>query len=58
MKKVVHSTTQAVGNTPLVKLQKLVPPNNADVLVKLEAFNPIGSYKDRMALARQKSVVT
>ena len=31
--------------------RKLVPPDSADVLVKLEYFNPTGSYKDRMALA-------
>lgn len=48
----VHSSIlQAIGNTPLVKLQKVVPPNSADVLVKLEYYNPTGSYKDRMALA-------
>jgi len=41
----------AIGNTPIVQLQKLVPPGCADVLVKLEFTNPTGSYKDRMALA-------
>src|ERR1700733_11062253 len=41
----------AVGNTPLVKLKKIVPPNCASIYVKLEYFNPTGSYKDRMALA-------
>ena len=45
------SITHTVGNTPIVQLQKVVPPNSADVLVKLEYFNPTGSYKDRMALA-------
>ncbi len=40
-----------IGNTPLVKLQKIVPETSADVYVKLEYFNPTGSYKDRMALA-------
>lgn len=45
------STLQAIGNTPLVRLNKIVPPNSADVLVKLEYVNPTGSYKDRMALA-------
>lgn len=35
----------------MVKLQKVVPPASADVYVKLEALNPTGSYKDRMALA-------
>jgi len=42
---------KAIGNTPLVKLSKIVPPGSADVYVKLEYFNPTGSYKDRMALA-------
>lgn len=45
------STLQTIGNTPVVRLQKVVPPASADVLVKLEFFNPTGSYKDRMALA-------
>ncbi len=40
-----------IGNTPLVKLSKIVPENCADIFVKLEYFNPTGSYKDRMALA-------
>ena len=47
----VPSILQAIGNTPLVRLNKVVPPNSADVLVKLEYYNPTGSYKDRMALA-------
>lgn len=41
----------AIGNTPLVRLQKVVTSHSAQVLVKLEYFNPTGSYKDRMALA-------
>jgi cysteine synthase A len=47
------STTilQAIGNTPLVRLARVVPPGSADVLVKLESISPTGSYKDRMALA-------
>lgn len=40
-----------VGRTPVVKLSKVVPEGAADVFVKLEWFNPTGSYKDRMALA-------
>ena len=40
-----------IGNTPLVQLHKVVPPESADIFVKLEYFNPSGSYKDRMALA-------
>jgi len=50
-RKVVASTLQAIGNTPVVRLGRVVPPGSADVLVKLEYFNPTGSYKDRMALA-------
>ncbi len=39
-----------IGNTPLVKLQRLAPPD-VSVWVKIEAFNPMGSIKDRMARA-------
>jgi cysteine synthase A len=42
---------QAIGNTSLVQLAKVVPPNCARVLVKLEWENPTGSMKDRMAQA-------
>jgi cysteine synthase A len=45
------STLHTIGSTPIVQLRKVVPQNSADVLVKLEYFNPTGSYKDRMALA-------
>lgn len=41
----------AIGNTPLVKLQKITPAGCAEIYVKLEYYNPTGSYKDRMALA-------
>ena len=46
-----ESMLDMVGNTPVVKLAKVVPNGAADVHVKLEWFNPTGSYKDRMALA-------
>src|SRR6266571_4574985 len=49
--KVYPSILQAIGNTPIVKLRKLISAESATVLVKLEYFNPTGSYKDRMALA-------
>lgn len=39
-----------IGNTPLVKLSAILPSGCADIYVKLEYFNPTGSYKDRMAL--------
>lgn len=41
----------AIGNTSIVRLRKVVPPNGAEVLVKLEWENPTGSVKDRMAQA-------
>jgi cysteine synthase len=40
-----------IGNTPLIKLQKLTIKDYADVYVKLESANPTGSMKDRMALS-------
>lgn len=47
----IHDTIlTAIGHTPLVKLQKLVGPNDATVLVKCEFMNPGASIKDRMAL--------
>jgi len=42
---------EAIGNTSLVQLRKVVPPGCADIFVKLEWENPSGSMKDRMALA-------
>lgn len=41
----------AIGNTPVAKLSTFPGPDAAEVWVKLEAANPTGSYKDRMALA-------
>jgi cysteine synthase A len=46
-----RSVLDAIGNTPLVQLRKLVPPGHARILVKLEWENPTGSMKDRMAKA-------
>jgi cysteine synthase A len=45
------SVLRTIGRTPLVRLRRLAPPGSAEVVVKLEYFNPTGSYKDRMALA-------
>jgi len=41
----------AIGNTPLIKLERLSEPNAADIYVKYEGANPTGSMKDRMALS-------
>ena len=48
--KVVNSITELIGKTPMIKLNKLVDENSAEVYVKLESFNPGGSVKDRIAL--------
>lgn len=50
MKKVT-SVTELIGHTPIVKLNRVVGDDSADVFVKLEFFNPGGSVKDRIALA-------
>src|SRR5437667_12910823 len=45
------SVLKAIGDTPVVRLRRIVTASDADVLIKLESVNPTGSYKDRMALA-------
>jgi len=42
---------ELIGNTPLVKINKLNPNKNVEIYAKLEKFNPGGSVKDRIALA-------
>lgn len=46
-----HAVLDTIGHTPIVRLQRLATAEMAEVWVKLEANNPTGSYKDRMALA-------
>src|SRR6266545_276644 len=48
---VSESILEAIGRTPLVRLKHVIGAESADVVVKLEYYNPTGSYKDRMALA-------
>jgi cystathionine beta-synthase len=48
--KFLQSVLEAIGETPLIKLNKLVPKDGPTVLVKPEFLNPGGSIKDRMAL--------
>jgi cysteine synthase len=48
---IVPSVLHAIGRTPVMRLRSVVPSGAADVIVKLEFYNPTGSYKDRMALA-------
>lgn len=49
--KIYNSILDTIGHTPILKLNRVVPEDAADVYVKLEFFNPGGSIKDRIALA-------
>lgn len=51
MKNILDSVLELIGNTPLLRLHRLVQPEWAEVLVKMELCNPGGSVKDRIALA-------
>ena len=46
-----RTVLEAIGNTPLVELVRVVPAGSARVVVKLESANPTGSMKDRLARA-------
>lgn len=48
--KVANNITELIGNTPIVKMNKLTPENGADIYLKLEFYNPGSSVKDRVAL--------
>ncbi|MTW86557.1 cysteine synthase A [Virgibacillus dakarensis] len=52
--KVAQNMTELIGETPVVKLTKLVPEGAADVFIKLEPFNPSKSVKDRAAYSMIK----
>ncbi len=49
--KIANNITQLVGGTPLVRLHRLTNGSKADVVVKLESFNPAHSIKDRIGVA-------
>lgn len=51
MARIFSDITQTIGNTPLVRINKLTKELKATVLVKLESFNPLSSVKDRIGLA-------
>jgi cysteine synthase len=51
MARVANSVTELIGQTPIVRLNRLVDENSAEVYLKLEYFNPGSSVKDRIALA-------
>ncbi|MDW2743766.1 cysteine synthase CysM [Atlantibacter subterraneus] len=47
----MNTLEQTIGNTPLVKLQRMGPDNGSEIWLKLEGNNPAGSVKDRAALS-------
>ncbi|HSB65567.1 MAG TPA: cysteine synthase A [Anaerolineales bacterium] len=49
--KIADNITQLIGNTPLVRLHRLTNGAKADILVKLESFNPAHSVKDRIGVS-------
>src|SRR6476660_5754638 len=51
MARIVQSVTELIGDTPLVRLNRLVPEDSAEIYVKLEYQNPGASVKDRIAIS-------
>ena len=49
MSRIADNLTDLIGNTPLLRLRRLSQGMGADLVVKLESFNPGGSVKDRIA---------
>lgn len=49
-KPIANDMTETIGNTPLVRLNRLTEDVDAEVLVKIESFNPASSVKDRIAV--------
>jgi cysteine synthase A len=51
MSRIYNDITETVGNTPLVRLNRIAAGSKAKVLVKMESFNPLSSVKDRIGVA-------
>ena len=52
---IYNDITETIGKTPLIRLNRLSKDSHAEILVKLEFFNPTGSLKDRIGLAMIQS---
>ncbi|OGW50310.1 MAG: cysteine synthase A [Nitrospirae bacterium RBG_19FT_COMBO_42_15] len=50
LKRLYNNVVELIGNTPLVKINRILEESSAEIYVKLESFNPAGSVKDRIAL--------
>ena len=48
---IADSVLELIGNTPMIRLHRVVPARSAEILGKLESLNPAGSVKDRIALS-------
>jgi cysteine synthase A len=49
--KTLDNIVESVGNTPMIRINRLLPPDAATVFAKCEFFNPLKSVKDRIGLA-------
>ena len=48
---IYEDITKTIGRTPLVRIKNLFPDSQADIVAKLESFNPLSSVKDRIGVA-------